>query len=163
MELLVVFGVLIAALLLSIGGDTKKEEKNAGTKAGEQPKKRRLLTEREQAMHNRLVQALPNAVVLAQVSFGALLWAGARPVRNRFDRKIADFVICNRAFQVVALIELDDASHKGKEEKDAERDAMLKDAGYRVIRYPNIPDIEKVRTDFKQLMPDVPQKERLGR
>lgn len=157
MEVLVIFLVLVVAGLMALGGDKKKEEKKPEASfSGEKPKRRRLLTEREEAMHNRLTQALPNAIVLAQVSFGALLSATSRPVRNRFDRKIADFVICNRAFQVVVVIELDDASHRGKEEKDAARDAMLKEAGYRVLRYPNIPDIDKVRSDMRQFMPDVP-------
>ena len=103
MEKLIVLAVVIAAVLAVVAvAFAKKPAK------GDAPKKRRLLTEREQAMHNRLTQALPNAVILAQVSMGALLTARSRATRNRFDRKIVDFVVCDRAFQVVAVIELDD-------------------------------------------------------
>lgn len=123
---------------------TREERGNA-----EQPRRKQLLSEREQAMHHRLSHALPEFLVLAQVSFGALLTAQAYATRNTFDRKTADFVVCNKAFQVLAVIELDDASHKGKTEKDATRDAMLVNAGYRVLRYPNIPDIDRVRVDFE--------------
>jgi very-short-patch-repair endonuclease len=56
--------------------------------------------------------------------------------------------VCNKAFQVLAVIELDDASHKGRQDKDAARSALLEGAGYRVIRYANVPDIDKVRADF---------------
>jgi len=57
-------------------------------------------------------------------------------LRNRFDRKVADYVICARnTFQVVAIIELDDRTHDYKKEKDAERDAMLNAAGYRTERF----------------------------
>ena len=99
-------------------------------------------------MHNRLTQSLPDFVVLAQVSFGALLTAKTYAARNRFDRKIADFVICDKAFQVIAVVELDDASHKGKRAQDSDRDALLIQAGYRVLRYDNVPDIDKVKADF---------------
>ena len=124
--------------------------------SAEQPRRRQLLSEREQAMHNRLSHALPELVVLAQVSFSALLTARAYAARNTFDRKTADFVVCDRAFQVLAVIELDDASHKGKTDKDAARDAMLVAAGYRVLRYPNIPDIDRVRGDFLGNEPTAP-------
>jgi very-short-patch-repair endonuclease len=62
-------------------------------------------------------------------------------------------VVCDKAFQVLAVIELDDASHKGKTDKDAARDAMLVSAGYRVLRYPNIPDLDRVRSDFLPTTP----------
>lgn len=98
-------------------------------------------------MFNRLHGALPELHVLGQVSFGALLTARSQATRNTFDRKIADFVLCDQAHQVVAVIELDDASHRTKAKADQARDAMLTDAGYRVLRYANVPDIDRVRTD----------------
>lgn len=149
MKFLIAIGILIAIAVLFFG----KKPKNKITKRTEEkPRRKRVLTEREQSMYNRLAQALPDMVVLAQVSFGALMTARSWQTRNSFDRKIADFVICDKAFQVIAVIELDDASHRGKEEKDAERDAMLKEVGYRVVRYPNIPDAAKVKEDFAQIM-----------
>lgn len=90
----------------------------------------------------------PDKLVFAQMSFGALLTARGRATRNRFDRKIADFVVCENALKVLAVIELDDNSHRWKEGRDAARDKLLKDAGYRVIRYPRIPNVEKVQADF---------------
>lgn len=122
--------------------------RNGKANPAEQPRRKQFLSEREQAMHNRLSQALPGLVILAQVSFGALLTAKAYAVRNTFDRKTADFVVCDKAFQVLAVIELDDASHRGKAARDSARDAMLMQAGYRVLRYPHIPDIAQVRDDF---------------
>jgi very-short-patch-repair endonuclease len=96
-----------------------------------------------------LVHALPDHVVLAQVSFGALLSVRASAVRNTYDRKRADYVVCDRAFVVAAVIELDDGSHKDKEELDEKRDLLLTNAGYRVIRYRNIPDEDQVQADFE--------------
>lgn len=138
-----VIGLVLVAIALAILTSGKK---NRGVK--EKPARKRLLTEREEAMYNRLTQSLPDLIVLTQVSFGALLTAKAYAARNTFDRKIADFVVCDKSFQVLAIIELDDRSHRAKKEADADRDALLAAAKYRVIRYPNIPDVDTVRKAF---------------
>jgi len=143
-----VVAVVVLVFFVRAAKKAADSTENAPGKSIEPPRRRQLLTEREQAMHNRLTQALPDLVVLAQVSFSALLTARAYATRNTFDRKTADFVVCDKAFEVLAVIELDDASHKAKAAKDDARDAMLTEAGYRVLRYPNIPDIERVRSDF---------------
>jgi very-short-patch-repair endonuclease len=109
------------------------------------------LTQREQSMYFRLTQSLPDHVVLAQVAFSSLLGAKSVATRNTFDRKVADFVVCSKAFEVLAVIELDDASHKGKGAADARRDEMLTRAGYRVIRYANVPDVDMVKADFRPM------------
>ena len=106
------------------------------------------LTRNEQAMYFRLHGALPDLIVLSQVSFGALLSGRSTAVRNTFDRKRADFVICEKSFKVVAIVELDDSSHDGKEDRDEKRDAQLRHSGYRVLRYRGIPDIDRVQADF---------------
>ena len=113
-------------------------------------RKSRPLTMNEQPMFTKLRQILePEYIVLAQVSFGAILWTRSKAVRNRFNRKIVDFVICDKAFNVIVVSELDDSSHKGKEERDAERDLLLNEADIAVIRYKFIPDSEKIRDDIK--------------
>jgi len=114
----------------------------------DKPKARPPLTAREQAMYNRLVQTLPDLLVLPQVSFGALLTARTRAARSSFSRKIADFVVCDRSFKVVAVVALGDKNGKGKSQRDSDRDALLVEAGYRVLRYPRVPDIGRVEADF---------------
>lgn len=112
-----------------------------------------ILTKREEAMFERLVDAFPNHAILAQISFGALLGARTRAVRNRFDRKRADFAICDkRTAKVLVLIELDDSSHRGREAQDAARDKMLTDAGYVVRRYPNIPHASELQRDMRKVL-----------
>lgn len=106
---------------------------------------RKLLTEREQPMFYRLQQTFPEYVVLTQVAFSALLTAKDMPTRATFNRKVADFVLTNKAFEVVAVIELDDASHKGREVQDSRRDTMLERAGYRVLRFKHVPDVDVVQ------------------
>lgn len=123
-------------------------KKQASGGPAESPRRKNPVTENEQAMFNRLIGALPHCIVLAQVSFGALLSSRSRASRNTFDRKIADFVVCDKAFQVLAIVELDDGSHRGNEARDATRDLLLTAAGYRVLRYSRIPNIDRVQADF---------------
>lgn len=139
--------VLVAAIVIAALKKRNAIEPKE-TAETEAPKRKRLLSQREEAMYNRLTSALPDSRILAQVSFGALLSARSRATRNSFDRKIADFVVCDKALQIMAVIELDDDSHKTKGEEDKSRDSLLTNAGYRVIRYANVPDIEQVQRDF---------------
>jgi len=141
--------VIVALWALKMFLAIKEGKAKANQVEREKPQRKAVLTPNEQAMYNRLNQALPDLIVLAQVSFGALLNAKNQTTRNTFDRKIADFVVCDRAFQVLAVIELDDSSHKGKEVQDASRDSMLTQTGYRVVRYQQIPDIDQVQRDLQ--------------
>ena len=102
----------------------------------------------EQPTFLRLREALPEHFVLAQVAFSAFMTASGYATRNLFNRKVADFVVLDKQFNIVAIVELDDSSHKGKEDKDADRDALVAEAGFRVIRYKRTPDLEQVRADF---------------
>lgn len=115
-------------------------------------KRKQLLTNREQQMFSVLSSALPECFVLAQVSFSALVTAEGWQSRNRFNRKVADFVLCSKQMNVIAVIELDDRSHIGREHQDRERDAMLRQAGYTTIRYHSIPPTEIVRRDIENLL-----------
>ena len=99
-------------------------------------------------MFFRLCSTFPQHVVLSQVAFSALLVSKQQATRNGYNRKVADFVLCTKSFDVLAVIELDDSSHKGREGADGDRDAWLKDVGYRVVRYPQIPDAAKLLADF---------------
>ena len=135
--LLVIFALVAAVFVLAVLAEKKKRTIT----------KQRPLTNREQAMYFKLTSALSEHVVLAQVAFGAMLKTVDTATRNTFDRKRADFVICTKAFDIVAVIELDDASHKGQEAKDRDRDTLLERAGIRTLRYKNVPDEQTVRND----------------
>lgn len=110
------------------------------------------LTKREQEMYLALTSALPGCVVLAQMALSALITTTSQATRNRFDRKVADFIICSKQLAVITVIELDDASHKTKTAQDADRDVLLANAGYKTIRYPNVPDQNTIRKDVAALI-----------
>ena len=127
--------VVVAAFVLAAKGATGR--RTAMFKA------RPMLTANELEFLGRLERAVPEYRFHAQVSMGALLEpAIAKKLNGReymrargmFSQKIVDFVAQRRDNgQIVAIIELDDRTHNA--EKDAKRDAMLQQAGYRVMRW----------------------------
>lgn len=110
-----------------------------------------ILSKHEKKMFWLLRELAPNDFVFIQVSLGEILWTKLNKTRMRFNQKRADFVLCDTEFNIKAIIELDDSSHDGREEKDAQRDAMLKEAGYTVLRYRGVPDRKKLRADIENL------------
>lgn len=98
-----------------------------------------LLRVPEQDMYRRLVAALPEHVVLAQVAFSQMLTVegGSRDKNFRkfgtARQKVADFVICDKSFKVVAVVELDDSTHSSA--KDEKRDEIIREAGSKTIRW----------------------------
>ncbi|GAC1374905.1 MAG: DUF2726 domain-containing protein [Aquirhabdus sp.] len=110
-------------------------------------KTRPLLTVNELPIFLKLRKALPDHIILTQVALSALLSSTGQVTRNRFNRYRADFVILDKEAHVVAIIELNDESHKLQNGKVDERHAMLTEANYHVIRYSHTPDIEQIQRD----------------
>lgn len=143
--------LIIAAIALVVMGIVAgKSKKPRQQHTPIQPKA--ILTRREQQFFQVLAQALPRCYIFPQVSFSAILNTKGFYTRSQFNRKIADFVICNEQLGIVAIIELDDSSHKGREQQDAARDAMLNEAGYTVLRYAQIPESWQVQKDLQKLL-----------
>ncbi|WP_187627766.1 DUF2726 domain-containing protein [Paraburkholderia sp. UCT31] len=121
-----------------------------------------LLTPNEVEFHGRLKRAAEplGLEVMTQVSMGAILDVALPEdhpiywdIRNKFARKIIDFVICTPdGMQVLGIVELDDSTHD--REKDAARDAMLEQAGFTTIRWNSRskPSVEKIAEAFKWLV-----------
>jgi very-short-patch-repair endonuclease len=65
----------------------------------------------------------------------------------------ADFVVCNKDSSIVAVIELDDATHQKEDRQaaDAKKDKALASANVRVIRWQvkAIPDVANIQSTFK--------------
>jgi hypothetical protein len=89
-----------------------------------------------------VVEAVPSARAYVQVSFGAFFQPApslpARAARHlffSFSSKCADFVLEDRETgKIMAIVELDDASHDGK--RDKLRDDLTAAAGFLTIRLP---------------------------
>ena len=122
---------------------------------------RPILTPNEQEFYRRMVQALPQHVVLTQVAMSALIEPRVDRTKNgskymglraRFSQKYVDFVVCRpKKLQVVAIVELDDVTHDAG--KDALRDEMLEGAFYNVVRWHsrNKPSKEDIRRTIEAL------------
>lgn len=143
--------LLVVAVVSLIGVKLKHRarQKNSNSLSALQLTAKRPLTAREEQMFFILTDTLSDCVILAQVPLAALLTAKHRPDRNRFDRKIADFLVCTKTLTPIVVIELDDNTHNNKKAADADRDAMLKNAGYQTIRYRDIPRPTQIRQDIE--------------
>ena len=120
--------------------------------------KRALLTENEKEFLGRLEEAFPGHRIMVQVCMGALMAPAVRggsadylSIRGRFAQKIVDFVVLDEALEVVALVELDDRTHRV--DKDAVRDAMTASAGYVTLRYHSRqkPEPQAIRSELAAL------------
>jgi very-short-patch-repair endonuclease len=109
------------------------------------------MSKREQAMYWRLKETFPEWVVLAQVAFAAFITSPFKH-RNRYDRKIADFVLCDPSMRIQGVFELDDASHEGRGASDAARQALLTTAGYKVLRFANVPNQDELKARVDALL-----------
>lgn len=152
MTLLVLLAVVVAAVVLvalaqgRIGRARPAESRYAVCKP---------LSEAEQLLYWRLVQALPECVVLCQVTFSRFLKPDAAPrtmpyatMLNQVSQKSIDYLVCLKDFTIVAALELDDATHRRSQ--DAQRDAMLASAGVQLLRVKAkaMPSIDEIREMF---------------
>jgi len=102
---------------------------------------KKLLSQPEQILYFRLVKALPEGIVLAQVQLSRLIGVKKGHNRhawnNRINRMSVDFVICNKDASIVAAVELDDATHASiyRTAADKKKDRALASAGIPVIRW----------------------------
>lgn len=108
-----------------------------------------ILTAREIECYRRLSASLsPHFLVFPQVAFSQILEArGGTDKQNLWlfrtmSQKVADFLICKSDLTMVAVIELDDRSHIGKEENDRRRDAVMRQIGLLPLRLPRTPQQE---------------------
>ena len=102
---------------------------------------RKPLSQPEQVLYFRLVRALPDHIVLAQVQVSRVLGVkkgqNFHSWNNRVNRLSYDFVVCTKDAAVVAAIELDDKTHEGARRgaTDAKKDKATQDAGLRMVRW----------------------------
>lgn len=114
------------------------------------------LSHPEQVLYFLLIKALPDHIILAQVQLSRLLGvkkgSNYQAWSNRINRMSVDFVVCNKDSSIVAVIELDDATHERKDRQtaDAKKDKALAAAAVRIVRWPvkAIPNIATIQATF---------------
>ncbi|MBT2867672.1 DUF2726 domain-containing protein [Chromobacterium violaceum] len=137
---------------LKVGQESLKEKYPSEPDFGKAKfvlKRKAILTEREIECYSRLVKSLsPNFIVFPQVAFSQILAVqGGTQNQNQWlfrtmSQKVADFLVCKKDLTMVAVIELDDSSHNGKEENDKRRDAIIRGVGLMSLRIPRTPPQE---------------------
>lgn len=116
------------------------------------------LTQPEQILFHRLIKALPEYIVLAQVQVSRVLGVkkgfNFHQWNNRINRLSYDFVVCSKDSKVLAVIELDDNTHKksSRVETDRKKEKATAAASLRLIRWnvKALPDQEEIRAIFVQ-------------
>ncbi|WP_045727512.1 DUF2726 domain-containing protein [Xanthomonas sp. GPE 39] len=119
----------------------------------------RVLTNSEQILYWRLIEALPENIILAQVQLSRFLGirkgSGRIQWLNKVNQKSADFIVCNKDFSVLTVIELDDASHDrpGHHQADADKTKAITDAGLHMIRWhvKSMPNVAQIRDEISLL------------
>ena len=148
--------VVVVAVVIAVGLLLKNRRQRASDDGPWPLYLRKPLTEPEQILYHRLLKALPEHMVLAQVQLSRLL--GVKKGENfaawynRINQKSVDFVICRRDSTVLAVIELDDSTHDrpSRQTADAQKDRALTSAGVKLIRWTasSLPDEATIREAF---------------
>jgi len=149
-------GLALAGLAFFVKMKAAKGEDGEAEPAAYKPKA--LLTANELEFLARLEAAVPELRICPQVAMGAVLDPAVSrkqdpkrffKLRGSIAQKMIDFIAMDRKTgAIVAIIELDDRTHD--EDKDAKRDAMLKSAGYKTIRWQSKakPDAAAIRQEL---------------
>ncbi|HJF27397.1 DUF2726 domain-containing protein [Acinetobacter bohemicus] len=111
-------------------------------------KQRAIFNLNEQLTLTRLKEVLPEYTILAHVSYDSLLTTKFNRTRHKYRNLIADFVILDQQYQVMAVVALDDPLLLKRPQNSHFQDALLNMAGYRVIRYEDVPEYYQLRHDF---------------
>ena len=114
------------------------------------------LTQPEQILYHRLVAAMPECIVLAQVQLSRVLGVkkgfSFNQWNNRINRMSLDFCVCLKDSTVVAAVELDDKTHEkaSRIEADAKKEKALSAAGIALVRWnvSALPDEATIRQAF---------------
>ncbi|WP_307753727.1 DUF2726 domain-containing protein [Xanthomonas albilineans] len=158
MSVLFVLCLFVLLLLMGLAGKKNKLKDNAQLHWPFYGM--RVLTNSEQVLYWRLVEALPENIVLAQVQLSRFLGVrkgnGRIQWLNKVNQKSADFIVCNKDFSVLTVIELDDASHDrpGRDKADADKTKAITDAGLRIIRWhvKSMPNSAQIRDEIYSLV-----------
>jgi hypothetical protein len=132
--LLALLLLVVAAAVVALQLKGKKGTGRTGSY-----RRRKLMTDNELEFFGRLVAALPEHYIFPQVALSALIEAAsgdkktAHSDRLKIAQQRADYVVCAKNGDVVAVVELDDRSHSAA--KDQLRDSRLEQAGIRTVRF----------------------------
>lgn len=130
---------------------TREKEDSEIEKYAEQYEKTPILTEHEKANYNimlpvtqRLRLEIFAKVRLADIITPVATGKERQKYFNKIKSKHCDFVLCDSRMNIVAVVEIDDATHQKNERKARYNftDFVLKDCGIETLHYTNINALE---------------------
>lgn len=100
----------------------------------------KVLTDAEVKFFRQLQVVLTDELIFPQVAMSALIKPTGRGKQywssfGKISQKRVDFAIYRKDLSLVAVIELDDPSHDRRGDDDLQRDAYLRSAGVRTVRF----------------------------
>ncbi len=150
--LLFVVVALVIVALLALAALRKMS--GAGKLEGPWPfYAKKPLSTPEQILYHRMVNALPEHIVLAQVQVSRVLGVkkgfNFHEWNNRINRLSYDFVVCSKDSTVLFAVELDEKSHEAESraETDRKKDKATNAAGVKLVRWhvKSLPDEQAIR------------------
>lgn len=114
---------------------------------------KRVMSQPEMVLYYRLVEALPDQIILSQVQLSRFLGVkkgfSFHEWNNRINRMSADFIVCNKDSSIRAVIELDDSTHTRADriKCDLKKNKAIASAGIRLVRWnvTNMPSKENIK------------------
>lgn len=147
--------ILLIVVVIVILALAKKGKNTEGKTSNALPyfRKKTLLNEKEQVLFHRLIEAMPTCYVMTQVRLADIVGIKKSDNRqswfNKIQNKSVDFVICDKAFVVLACIELDGKTHaqEDRQKADGNKDEALKAASIPILRIEasKIPSAEEIK------------------
>ncbi len=163
-SLLPVLLVLLVLVLIVVALAVMKKRRHLGSgQADSWPfYAKRPLSQPEQVLYHRLVSALPEHIVLAQVQVSRVLGVkkgfNFHEWNNRINRLSYDFVVCRKDATVLAVIELDDKTHAADEraQTDQKKEKATSAAGVRLFRWQvsALPNQAAIQTALAEAQPN---------
>lgn len=144
MDMIIVASLILLAVVIGAAYKGLKNKQQADSAL----RRRAVFNSHEQITFTRLKEILPEANILAHVSFDALLTTKYLHTRRKYQQMFANFVVLDKDYKVLAVIALDDINAIKRSNQNTYEDALLQSAGYRVIRYMGIPEYQDLREDF---------------
>ena len=111
-------------------------------------KQRAIFSPQQQLIYQRLKNLLPEKNILAQVSFDALLTTKYPRTRSKYRNMVADFVLLDTDHHIIAVVALTESHAIKRLKQDYYEDDLLKMAGYKVLRYTQVPQLSELKRDF---------------
>jgi hypothetical protein len=120
---------------------------------------KRVMTKTEQTLFLRLIDALPEHFILAQVQMSSFLYdtgkKGGWAALNQIRMKSVDFLVIRKDAYIIAAIELQDATHEREDraESDKFKKEALATANVPLVEFHarNLPSTDEIREKIEKL------------